>query len=334
MDSRPDTDNVEGGACRIGRTSVDKRKLDWSRLPVFAAVARTGSINAAASELAVSAAKVSRDLTDLERVMGRELFVRSARGVALTDFGALVLNRVETMTDTFGALAEDVDLAPTDDMGTITIAAYDCMATYWLARRLPEFHRSNPGIQVTLKVVEDTADLLGGEADIAIQYEQPKNANIFSKQVGWSHYIPCASRGYLNIFGTPESMFDAGKHRVLSHLGYRMQKEAWPKETPHWQAIVPKVLQTNSGTVIVEDCASDGGIAVLPSYIAAIDPRLVVLNFRPLASLKFWLTYTETTRENERCQPVLAWLRDCFNTARHPWFREAYVRPPTAEELR
>ena len=305
------------------------QKLDWSSLPVFAAVARSGSINAAAASLAVSPAKIARDLDELERRVGRRLLVRSTRGVALTDFGTTFLTRVETMADTFGALSDDVALAPDDSTGVVTIAAYDAMATYWLARKLPEFHRSNPKVEIMLKVVGEAADVATGEADIAILYEEPTTPNVICRQAGWVHYVPCASRGYLDVFGVPETMFDAGKHRILAHSGYHLQVDSWAEKTPHWKEVVPNVMHTNSGTVLVEDCAADGGIAILPSYIPQVDPRLVVLNFRPLASVRFWLAYSERARSLLRCSPVLAWLRDCFDAERHASFREAYV-PPSA----
>lgn len=305
------------------------QKLDWSSLPVFAAVARSGSINAAAAVLTVSPAKVARDLDELERQVGRRLLIRSTRGVSLTSFGAAFLSRVETMADTFGALTDDIALSPDESTGVVTIAAYDAMSTYWLARLLPEFHRSNPEVEVMLKVVEEGADLANGEADIAILYEEPTTPNVICRQMGWVHYIPCASRGYLDVFGVPETMFDAGRHRILAHAGYRYQVGAWAEKTTAWKQVVPNVLQTNSGTVLVEDCAADGGIAVLPSYIPQVDPRLIALNFRPLASVRFWLAYTEHARNLVRCRPVLAWLRECFDPERHPWFRESYV-PPTS----
>jgi hypothetical protein len=43
--------------------------------------------------------------------------------------------------------------------------------------------------------------------------------------------------------------------------------------------------------------------------------------------VRFWLSYSERARSLLRCSPVLAWLRDCFDPERHPWFRETYVPP-------
>lgn len=307
--------------------AVDLERLDWACLPVFAAVAKTGSINAAAIVLAVSPAKVSRDLDMLEGMVGRPLLVRTPRGVSLTPIGSTLLARVETMHDTFVAFKDDVANAPAVDTGQVTIAAFDGIATYWLARRLPEFHRSNPKIEIELKVVQHTADVLNGEADISLQFEEPTASNLIARQGGWIHYIPFASPGYLNVFGTPDSMFEANKHRVLTHSEYKMQTSTWAPGTVQWKDLIENVLQTNSSTVLVEDCASDGGIAALPSYIAECEPRLMALNFRPLASLRFWVVFTERARDGEKFQPVLAWLRECFNPTRHPWFREAFVPP-------
>jgi DNA-binding transcriptional LysR family regulator len=308
---------------------VDLQKLDWSCLPVFAAVARTGSINAAANELNVSPAKVGRDLDALEETVGRQLLFRTPRGATLTPIGVQLLSRVETMVDTFGAMKEDVANASSVDTRQVSVAAFDGLATYWLARKLPEFHQLNPKIEIMLKVVSNTADLLGGEADIAIQFEEPTvpSTKLISRAAGWIHYVPFASPDYLKVFGVPDNMFDAGKHRILLHSEYKNQMNAWAQGTSAWKEVVPNVLQTNSSTVLVEDCAAGGGIAALPSYLGESEPRIQALSFRPLASLKFWVVHTKHVHDLDRGQTVLNWLRDCFNPARHPWFREAYVAP-------
>jgi molybdate transport repressor ModE-like protein len=63
-------------------TNVGGAKLDWDRLKVFQTVAETGSINAAAKALAMSYGKVSKDLEELERTLGHQLFERSTGGLS------------------------------------------------------------------------------------------------------------------------------------------------------------------------------------------------------------------------------------------------------------
>jgi len=306
---------------------MDLQSFDWSLLKVFVAVADTGTINGAAQQLGFSPAKVSRDIDQLEAHIGQELFLRSTRGMELTSAGQVVLPKARSMADAAGAMASDVSELQGDAGGQVVIAAHDAMATYWLAPRLPEFHQSHPDIEIMLKVVQETPNLADGEADICLQYEPPTLRNVISRVIGHLHYMPFASRDYLDIYGMPESLFDAGKHRILLHSGYNKQMEVWNEKTPHWKAIVSNVLQSNSSTVILEACARGGGIAVMPSYMADAERGVIALPFKPMASIRFWLAYTERARNLRRCQPVLQWLRECFSADRYPWFREVFVPP-------
>jgi molybdate transport repressor ModE-like protein len=312
---------------------VEQRSLDWDRLRVFQAVAETGSISAAATQLGVSPAKVSRDIEELEYSLGQKLFSRSTRGMDLTPIGGAVLKSAQSMADSARAIATYIKGAT--DAGLprkVSIAAHDGIATYWLARRLPAFHRANPDIEIIVKAVQDTPSVAGGDADISIQYEAPTSPNVFSKQLGWIHYILYAAPSYLDIHGVPETMFDLGKHRFLLYSGYNKQKELWEPKTPAWMEVIGHVVQSNSGAVILENCACGGGIALLPTFVSEFERRLQPLtNIRPLAAIRFWLTYSERVRNSPQYEPIIAWLRECFDSARHPCFRETYV-PPTPFE--
>lgn len=304
---------------------------DWARLMVFKAVAETGTITGAAEALGVSHAKVSRDIEELERSLARELFRRSTRGMELTDVGQLVLRSVNNMADSAKAISHTVNEFGGNTRPQVSIATHDGLASYWLAPRLCEFYRANPGIEINIQVVQDTPDLSKGETDIAIQFDPPSQANIISRQLGWFHYMFFASSGYLDAHGAPKDRFDLGRHRMLHLTGYRKQQELWAAKVPAWQEIMPWILRTNFSTVLVECCAADGGIASMPTCMATVDKRLRPLShLGTLASIRFWLTYTERVRDLDHCQPVLAWLRDCFDTAKHSCFREAF-EPPKIE---
>src|SRR5262249_32751840 len=160
-------------------------------------------------------------------IVGQPLLLRTPHGTKLTPIGMTLLTRVETMADTFGAMKDDVVHAAATDTRQVTIAAFDGIATYWLARQLPEFHRSNPKIEMMLKVVQEPADLQAGDADIAIQFEEPSVGKLIARPAGWIHYIPFASPDYLKVFGVPGDMFDAGRNRILLHSEYTKQIHTW-----------------------------------------------------------------------------------------------------------
>ena len=305
---------------------MELRSLDWDRLKIFQAVAESGSISAAAAKLAVSHAKISRDIEELEHALGAELFSRSPRGMQVTALGSDILRSVRSMADSANAITQR--LKGSDQATKVVIAAQDGMATYWLARKLPQFLQTHPDVEVEFRVVPDTPNLAGGDGDIAIQYEPPSAPNLISRQLGWVHYVLYASPGYLSIFGTPQTMFDLGRHRFFMLTGYNKQRDMWSSKTPAWVEILSRSLTANSSTVLVEACAGDGGICPLPTYLSEIEPRIVPLtHIAPLASARFWMAYSERLRDLKQCEPVLAWLREIYDPLQYPCFRETYVAP-------
>lgn len=307
---------------------MELRTLDWDRLKVFQAVAENGSISAAATQLAVSQAKISRDIEELEHSLGQALFTRSTRGMELTTIGAVVLKSVRNMADSARAISTHINEVSEDETCRVVIAAHDAIATYWLARHMPAFHQAHPGIEIMLKVVQETPNVAGGDADIAIQYEAPTAPNVIARPLGWLHYILYANPEYLKIHGTPETMFDMGRHRFLLHSGYNKQIDLWQEKTPAWLQVLARSVQSNSSTVILENCASGGGVALMPTYVSEFERRVQALkHIKSLAAIRFWLVYSERVRSLPQYEPVLAWLRDCFDPARHACFRETYFPP-------
>lgn len=300
-------------------------KLDWDRLKVFQTVADTGSINAAAKALGISYGKVSKDLEELERALGHTLFERSNRGIELTVVGEDILRSARNMADSVQAI---IDRARERSPDQLVICAREGIATYWLARHLPELLRLRPDARVFLKVLPTTPNLAEGDGDIAIQFEKPTMANVVSRQLGWLHYIPYAAPNYLSRHGEPRAMMDLQAHQCLRLSGEEYQPECWRQAATAWGEILPNTMATDAGTVLMEACASGAGIAALPSYVSEFDDRLKPLTgIKPLATVRFWLAYTERVRNMEASQPVLHWIRSCFDPGRYACFREIYVPP-------
>ena len=300
-------------------------KLDWDRLKVFQTIAETGSINAAAKSLGRSYGKVSTDLEELERALGHRLFERSPRGLGLTLVGEEVLRTARTMADAVQAIA---DRASERNPDQLVICAREGIASYWLARRLPELLQLQPDVGIFIKVMPTTPNLADGDADIAIQFEKPTAANIVARQLGWLHYILYAAPGYIATHGEPKSMSDLQSHKCLRLSSEEYQTECWKKAATAWGAILPQTMATDASTVLVEACAAGAGIAAMPSYVSEIEDRLTPLtNIKPLATVRFWLAYTERVRNMDVSQPVLHWIRSCFDPTRNPCFREIYVPP-------
>jgi len=120
--------------------------LNWLR--VFEAAARMENFARAAELLNMSTSAVSQQVKALETHFGTELFKRGPRQVELTDAGHAFLPAVRQSLNTVEESA--ASLFGQDREYTLTIQADLIFTTMWLARRLPEFARQNPQVQLHL----------------------------------------------------------------------------------------------------------------------------------------------------------------------------------------
>jgi LysR family transcriptional regulator, low CO2-responsive transcriptional regulator len=132
----------------------DSRPVHWNlhRLRLFLTVARLGSYTAAARELSIAQPAVSHQVKALEGELGVHLFDRRGRGIELTSAGHALL---ETCNDVFHSLDEGARALAELSVGargTVDIAADTTSGIYVVPAALGSFHRSHPGIDVTLHV--------------------------------------------------------------------------------------------------------------------------------------------------------------------------------------
>lgn len=114
----------------------------------FTAVARAGSVAAAAQTLCVTPSAVSRQIRLLERDLGLSLLERDGRGVRLTAAGERLRQGLDPA---FAQIAETAErLRRASDHGTVIVRVPPIFAVSWLIHRLERFHRWEPGANVVV----------------------------------------------------------------------------------------------------------------------------------------------------------------------------------------
>ena len=140
--------------------------IPLSSIRVFEAAARLLSFTAAARELGMTQAAVSFQVKSLERRLDKTLFRRLPREVALTPAGErLARAATEAMTALRTAVADISDQGE----GVLAITTMQTFAEKWLAPRIGAFQVGHPKIAVRVDTDSRVADLLRGEADVAIR---------------------------------------------------------------------------------------------------------------------------------------------------------------------
>ncbi|GAA1119361.1 LysR family transcriptional regulator [Nocardiopsis composta] len=149
-------------------SDVSLRQLEYLR-----AIARLGSVTAAARELFVSQSTVSTALTDLESALGVTLFVRSPKGMRLTVSGQRALAVAENVRANLEQLRESANHEREEVEGDLTVGCYATIAPILLPKVIAEFSSRHPRVRLSFveaahEVLLD--DLLNSRIDLAITY--------------------------------------------------------------------------------------------------------------------------------------------------------------------
>ncbi|MGI3185584.1 LysR family transcriptional regulator [Nioella aestuarii] len=140
----------------------------WTELRTAYHVARLGTVSAAADYLGLHRATVNRHIDALEDEIGSKIFIRHARGYALTEVGQDVLRVAQKAEEMIEDLAGRVQGGSAQIEGEIKLSLLAPFAGL-LMGAIDVFRRENPQCVVRVDVSEDLARLEYGEAHIALR---------------------------------------------------------------------------------------------------------------------------------------------------------------------
>jgi LysR family glycine cleavage system transcriptional activator len=189
------------------------------------AVGRHGSISGAAKELRVSPGAVSRQLTLLEAHFNCGLFVRTQRGLIISERGQAYLRQVSEAFDLIDEAS--TNLLGRSNKSTLSVRAFGTFGTEWLLPRLNEFERKHPEIEITLKAQLKLVDFDTEDADVGIVIGLGNLANIDYEMLCTPHYLPVLSRALLERHGPISSPDDLAKFRLLHSMGTSFGWKDW-----------------------------------------------------------------------------------------------------------
>jgi DNA-binding transcriptional LysR family regulator len=143
--------------------------MTLEQLRIFIAVAEKQHVTQAASQLNLTQSATSAAIAALETRYGIKLFDRIGRGIVLTQTGRDFLNEARAVVARAKAAARVLDDLAGLKRGSLTLAASQTVANYWLPPRIEAFHKAHPGIDlhVTIANTEQVAQAVNrGNADL------------------------------------------------------------------------------------------------------------------------------------------------------------------------
>jgi len=237
----------------------------WDDVRFFLAVARGGSLSAAARALKVEHSTVARRVGALEASLGVRLFDRLPRHWALTRDGAELLAPAERIEHEAMAFARAASAASSVG-GKVRISAPPVFASRFLVPELAQRSARWHGIELDLVGESRTANLHRREADISLRFMRPAEPGLAARKLGELAF---------SLYAAPA--WQARPAAQWCFLGY-----AEPlAEVPHQQQLArlagarPFVLRSNDLAALHQACRAGLGLAMLPRFLAQGDPGLV-----------------------------------------------------------
>ena len=199
-------------------------RVQTDELRHFSALAGAGSLTAAARELNVSTAAVSKRLAGIERRLGVTLVRRTTRRMSLTPEGELYLEHARRILADLQELEQLVSGAREGPVGLLRVNATLGFGRSRVAPAISRFVRKHPRVEVQLQLSVHPPPLTDDAWDVCIRFGPPPDARVVARRLLENRRLLVASPQYLARRGTPHAPRDLLRHDCV---GIRQGDEAF-----------------------------------------------------------------------------------------------------------
>jgi DNA-binding transcriptional LysR family regulator len=248
----------------------ESRKLpaDLDAMALFVRIVDHGSLSAASRALGVPKATLSRRLAELERSLGTALLRRSTRAQSLTPAGRALHERVAALLVEAERAAGDIRVASEEPAGLVRVSAAVGFGQIVLVPILARFLESVPQVRVELSLTDDFVRIVEGGFDLAFRMGPLDESDMLSRRLARVERSVFASPAYLKAHGTPRTIDDLKRHRLLvshpRHDTWRFDTERGPRDVRvRWHMAAGDMMSLTEATRL------GIGVSLLPAYVAA-----------------------------------------------------------------
>jgi DNA-binding transcriptional LysR family regulator len=242
--------------------------MDWDDIRVFLAIARAGTLGAAAREAGQTQPTMGRRLRALEAAVGHTLFQRTAEGFVLTQEGSALVLHAERMEQEAFAIDRLLTGQALELSGTLRISSSDWFGVYVLTNVFAEFLGRHP--QVSIELVTDARlfNLARREADLVFRITPFEEADIIQRKLMHMDYALYGPSGCLQ----PQAGDGHGHSLITMDSAFgKLPDVAWlQKMLPNARTL----FGSNNREVQARMCAEGVGLAVLPRPLGDQTPGI------------------------------------------------------------
>jgi len=251
--------------------------FDWQGITEFVAVAETENFTAAAQQLNISTAQVSRQVSALEKRLSTKLFYRTTRKVSITEAGSIYYQHCRQLLDGL----EEAERALTQLQGTpkgkVRITAPTTFGESRIAPIINDFARLYPELSIECLFTNQKIDLVDSGFDLAIRLGKLDDSSMMAKRLASRKLYVCASPEYLANNGEPHVLAELDQHNCLQGT---LQYWRFQENNLERNIKIRGKLSCNSGLALLDAALKGLGIVQLPDYY--VQPHIESLALIPL----------------------------------------------------
>lgn len=285
--------------------------MNEKELSQFILIAEEKNLSRAAKKLFISQPALSQALNKIEESIGTPLFLRTPRGMRLTEAGEIYYMAAKKILSIYDDMENEIRYRNEISVGRVNIGTINFLGCHDLPEVLPDFIRDHPG--VSIQILERTAAeleelLLAGEIDFALMHIplKPRSSLIDYYRIKRDRFVLCKPKGdrtpllgdRKRLRTRPYVVLDETKHiRSIQDVFFAEEK------------FEPNVTLTTRNAETAYRLVSRGvGYSVLPLQYCRFFEREsafeVELEELPRKSSAFWTTSIATLREGYLSRPA------------------------------
>lgn len=184
-------------------------------ITAFVRVAESGGFTAAGNKLGMSVSAITKSVARLEDELGTQLFNRTTRRLATTDFGREFYKRcVQILAELEDAetSVRQANAAPKGEVRVIVPFSYGRVT---VVPRLGEFYRRYPDVQLNISFSDRPVDLIENGYDVAVRVGEMSDSRLITRLLTKGPLVTVASPGYIAKHGKPMTPSDLDQHNCV-----------------------------------------------------------------------------------------------------------------------
>ncbi|HBY4129492.1 TPA: LysR family transcriptional regulator [Klebsiella pneumoniae] len=233
-------------------------------LRVFMLVARRAGFAAAAEELGVSPAFVSKRVSLLEQTLNVMLLHRTTRRVTITEEGERIYEWAQRILQDVDEMMDELSDVRQVPQGTLRIISSFGFGRRVVAPALSALALQYPQLELRFDVQDRLVDLVNEGVDLDIRVGDDIAPNLIARQLAANHRVLCASPQFLARHALPKQLSDLAALPCLVIKERDHPFGVWQLHSKEGQHAIKVTgpLSSNHGEIVHQWCLDGQGIAL------------------------------------------------------------------------